>query len=142
MGRGPDGERLRAAAAELSNLVVDDWVWDLGNHLRAADVFVLPSNHEGLGSVVLDAMAAGLPVVSTRIPGPTDVVEHETNGLLVAPGDAVDLAAGLKRLADDELLRARLAARAVRTAEDFTAERMAERYLRIYGEVLERRRNR
>jgi phosphatidyl-myo-inositol alpha-mannosyltransferase len=88
---------------------------------RACDVFVGPSlGGESFGVVLLEPMAAGLPVIASRIPGYDEVVEDGSTGLLVPPGDGRALAAGVARLLEDPSLAARLAAAA--------RERVASRY--------------
>lgn len=72
------------------------------------DVFALPSTGEGFGFVFLEAMAFGKPVIGAAAGGVTDIIEHERNGLLVAPGNIDDLAAALEKLLASESLRAQL----------------------------------
>lgn len=76
--------------------------------LDAADIVVLPSYFEGLPVCILEGMAQGIPVVSTRVGGIPDVVDNERTGLLVEPGDVAALAQSLIRLLQDETLRDRL----------------------------------
>ena len=78
----------------------------------AADVFVLPTLADTLGVVLIEALAAGLPVVTTRVGGLTDVVGHGVTGLLTEPGDIAGLTEALGRLAADRELRLRLGAAA------------------------------
>jgi glycosyltransferase involved in cell wall biosynthesis len=80
--------------------------------LGRAHVLVLPSHAEGLPMSVLESFSAGVPVVSTPAGGLAEVVRHEENGLLIAPGDVAGLVDALVRLHDDEPLRARLASAA------------------------------
>lgn len=84
---------------------------------EAMDVFVLNSRREGLPNVLLEAMAMEVPVVATRVAGVPDLIDHETDGLLVEPGDEDGLTAALTRLLGDAELRRRLAAAARRTIE-------------------------
>ena len=81
---------------------------DVPQLLAAADVFVLPSTSEGLPVSVLEAMAAGLPVVASRVGGVPEQVSDGKTGLLVEPGDPNELAAALHRLTVDPSLRRRL----------------------------------
>ena len=83
---------------------------DLGGWYRAADAFAFPSVKEGFGLVVLEALAAGLPVVASDIPVFAEYLEDGRSALLVPPGDAGALAGALDRLAGDPRLRRRLAA--------------------------------
>ncbi|MGE0865659.1 MAG: glycosyltransferase family 4 protein [Vicinamibacterales bacterium] len=111
------------------------------DYFRAADVFVMPSIREGLPIVLLEAMACGLPVVASRLPGSTDtMIEPETNGLLVTAGDVAGFAAALTRLLSNPGEAARLGAAARQTVEArYTIERVAEQWLDAYQEVLSRR---
>ncbi len=90
--------------------------------LATADAVVVPSvvdragNVDGLPNVLLEALAAGRPLVATRVAGIPDVVEHDVNGLLVPPGDAAALAAALGRLMREEATRERLSRQARQTA--------------------------
>jgi glycosyltransferase involved in cell wall biosynthesis len=76
--------------------------------MQSADVFCLPSFAEGVPTVVMEAMASGLPVVATYVGGVPELVEPGTSGLLVAPGRSDLLAGALARLAGDAELRGRL----------------------------------
>jgi glycosyltransferase involved in cell wall biosynthesis len=109
---------------------------DVPDLLAASDVFVLPSLYEGLPISVLEAMAAERPVVATAIGGTDEVVTDGESGLLVPPANANAIASALRRLLDDEGLRARLAAagRAVVTT-DFSADEMVRRVTELYGQL-------
>lgn len=84
----------------------------LGAIYRAHDVFCSPARSETFGLVIAEALVSGVPVVATHVGGIPTLVAHEHNGLLVPPEDAQALADALRRLANDEALRARLAANA------------------------------
>lgn len=98
----------RAAAALGRRLVRLGYRHDVPRVLAAADLFCLPSHFEGLPMSVIEAMLTGLPVVSTDIRGPREMVVPEETGLLVPPMQAAPLGAALARLAADPGLRARL----------------------------------
>ena len=105
--------------------------------LRAADLFVLPSLWEGLSIALLEAMAAGLPVVATRVSGTDQVLRHGESGLVVEPRDEDALAKALQAVLDDPALACALGARARATVEEeHSAERAARAYLELYKEVL------
>lgn len=82
----------------------------LPKYMAAADVFVLPSVTEGLGVVLLEAMASGVPVIGSNVAGIRDVIDHGYNGLLVEAGDTGALSTAIIRLLFDESLRRRLSA--------------------------------
>jgi glycosyltransferase involved in cell wall biosynthesis len=131
---------IEAAARQADMLGIDDAVrfpgW-LGADekrawLRRAGVFVLPSHAEGLPMSLLEAMAAGLPVVASAVGGIPDVVQHGVNGLLVAPGDEVDLLRALRRMLRDPRRAATLGAAARETVR---ARHAPEQVLARLGEI-------
>ncbi|HKY60396.1 MAG TPA: glycosyltransferase [Gemmatimonadota bacterium] len=107
--------------------------------LPQADVFVMTSRTEGLGTSILDAMAAGVPVVSTAAGGIPEMIDHERSGLLVPPGDAVALAAAVVRVLDDRALARRLAEAAAVKVRDFDVRRTIGRTEELYRQLLANR---
>ena len=87
------------------------------------DILLFPSLMEGLPTVVLEAMASGMPVITTETCGMPDVVEHEYNGLLLPPADAAAIEAAVARLASSVELRQKLGAAARETMKRYTWER-------------------
>lgn len=140
VGSGEEESMLRAEARGAgveSSVTFPGFQSDVSHWLAAFDVYVQPSVMEGMGTSVLDALAAGKPVVATRVGGIPEIVEDGETGLLVPPSNPDALATAVLRLIDDANLAARLAssgARRVRAA--FTADRMAEATLAVYREVL------
>ena len=102
---------------------------------RAADAFVFPSVKEGFGLVVLEAMAAGLPVVASDIEVFREFL-HDGEALLPAAGDAAALAAAMRVVVTDAAERSRLAAAGPRVAQRFTWERTARQHLAFYERIL------
>ncbi|HEU4929309.1 MAG TPA: glycosyltransferase family 4 protein [Candidatus Krumholzibacteria bacterium] len=145
-GAGPDADPARDLAARLG---VTERVVFLGRcsseHVErvmaAGDVLVLPSAVEGLPYVILEAMACGKPVVSSRVFGiPEAVMEGET-GLLVAPDDVAGLAEALRMLAADPALRERMGrAGRDRFERHFTLERQIRAMSSLYRELVTGRR--
>jgi glycosyltransferase involved in cell wall biosynthesis len=108
--------------------------------LKAADVFVFPSRTEGLPNALLEAMAAGCPVVTTDVPGCRDLIAHERSGLVVPYGDTRLLADAIRRLLRERDLAARLGQQATRVVEtdwhiDLTHDAYASLYQEIRGET-------
>jgi glycosyltransferase involved in cell wall biosynthesis len=142
VGDDPFGDGKRRAEDVAQELRLGERVLftgirrDVPDLLAIADGFVMASRWEGLGLVFLEAMAASLPVVATRVSAVPEVVVDGETGLLVPVDDADALAAALARLADDAELRRRLgAAGAPRVRERFGLERMVEETLSVYREV-------
>ena len=88
--------------------------------LRHIDLLVLATRYEELPSVLIEAMAAGLPVIASRVGGIPALVDHDVNGLLVPPGDPAALAAAISRVLTKPGTAARLAAAARQTAQRYT----------------------
>jgi glycosyltransferase involved in cell wall biosynthesis len=102
--------------------------------LARAAAFVLPSHAEGLPMSLLEAMAAGVPVVASAVGGIPDVVKHGVNGLLVAPRDSIDLLRALRRLLREPALAARLGAAGRETVRArFSPEEVLERLDGVYA---------
>jgi len=133
------GQPFRDQARDLGleQLVdfVDEVPWgELPGYMQQADVFVLPSFSEGLPLVLLEAMACGLPVVSTRCGGPQEVVE-DAIGELVAVGDAADLERGIGAVLDGYGTYDRAAIRDC-ARQRYAYPRVAERIRAVYDEVI------
>ncbi len=134
-----DGSRLEALRARVGALGLGSAVRFLGRLddvapvLAAADVLVMPSRQEGLGVAALEAMAAGLPVIASRVGGLPEAVVDGDTGLLVPPENAPALADAIVRLADDRpRARALGAAGAARVQARFSMAAMAEGTLAVY----------
>ena len=141
VGDGPDRalvERLAAAGPAADRTTLAGFVEHgrVPAVLASLDVLVLPSAYEEMGSVLTEAMAAGLPVVASDVGGIPEVVRHGETGLLVPPGDVDALAAALDLLAGDPRLRARLAAGARARSADYGWPALASRVAGVYDRVL------
>lgn len=111
---------------------------DVPNLLANAEIFVLSSRKEGLPRTIIEAMLAGLPVVATRVGGVPELVEDNTTGFLVPPGNSEALAAALQRLIKDPGLRRAMGEAGRKKALlEFTLDRMLKQTLRVYEEVLQ-----
>jgi glycosyltransferase involved in cell wall biosynthesis len=108
---------------------------ELQDLYRNADVFVLPSEREGMPLVLLEAMAMGLPVVATDIPGNRDVIAHGTNGILVPPNDAPALRMALKSITADPSRYQGMSAESRRIASRYSWAKIGARFERLYAEA-------
>lgn len=141
-GEGEEREKLETLAKELC---VDNVVHFLGNRddmpsvMAAMDVFVLSSLNEGFGRVIVEAMAAGVPVVATGVGGVPEVVEDGATGMLVPPRDPVRMAETVMTILDDEELRNRLRENGRIRAWAFDTRVMVDSYEEIYEELLRKR---
>ena len=135
-----EGEKLRALAVELG---VADRVQFVGEVAEAAsfyrtlDLFVLSSSEEGMPNVVLEAMASGLPVVTTRVGGIRALIRSGMQGIVVKVGDEEGLADAIRSLLADPAARAELGNAALRRIRSrFSSAIMAGRYSELYNKLL------
>ena len=136
-GDGPQSHELRAAHTderiEWLGRIDDD---EKASRLRAADVYCAPSLHgESFGIVLLEAMAAGTPVVASDIPGYARVGRQAREALLVPPGDPKALGAAITRILGDSTVAASLVEGGRTRADELSMDRLSERYLEIYERV-------
>jgi glycosyltransferase involved in cell wall biosynthesis len=104
--------------------------------LSSADVFVLSSRWEGFGNVIIEAMACGVPVISTDCPyGPNEIITHGVNGLLVPVGDVQAMAEAIVTLLRDRALRTSLAEAGRKRAQDFSVDKMVAEYEKVFERV-------
>jgi len=131
------GELLQELKALASELGIEDSVHFLGHIpnaaelLKAFDLFVLPSLKEGLPYVIIEAQAAGLPVVASSVGGIPEIVSDES-AILVKPGDVKELSRALEMLVRDAQLRSVLSQGARKRADLFSQERMFEQTKSVY----------
>jgi L-malate glycosyltransferase len=142
VGGGTERDRLMAYAGERG--VADAFTFhghceDVPARIAAGDIAVLPSLSEAFPNAVLEAMAAGVPVVASAVGGILEVVEDERTGLLVPPGDATALARALERLLQDDRLGTQLAKAGRQTVElRYSFERMIASLDELYTTELAR----
>jgi glycosyltransferase involved in cell wall biosynthesis len=142
VGSGPRAEEVRHSAAELG--ISDRVVWagfryDIATVMSAFDIFALTSIYEGLGLVLLEAMASALPVVATRAGAIPEVVADGETGVLVAPGRPNELAAAFHDLSDNRRRAQFGAAGRARVMREFTLEKMYRETDALYGRCIRRR---
>jgi glycosyltransferase involved in cell wall biosynthesis len=136
VGSGRDEAELRAQAADLSNLAFAGEVGNVGDYLRAFDLLLYPSRHEGLGSTILDAFEFGLPVVATRVGGIPEILDDAENGFLVEVNDIEGIVSALEKLISDPDLARRIQANNREKAHAYSADAMSEKYVNIYRCIL------
>jgi len=135
VGEGPEKPEIDRLANELEVRVVSPGAIGLeANAYSSCDLYVTASSKEGLPLAPLEAMASGLAVVATDVPGHRDVVDHETTGLLVAPeAGAVALATAIESLLDDPERRRRMGqAGRARVLREFTLQTMVAKTAEVY----------
>jgi glycosyltransferase involved in cell wall biosynthesis len=139
-GEGPLRRELEQLAKKLG---VSDrvrflgWRTDRAALLRASDICVLPSRYEPFGTVILEAWAAGTPLVACRSAGPSAHIDDGVNGLLVPIDDPQALGEALRKVLDDENLRRRLVAQGYATyIRGYTREAVTQQWLNYYKQLV------
>lgn len=137
-GDGPDSEQLRVQVAgdvriEWLGQISDD---EKARRMRAADVFCAPSlRGESFGIVLLEAMAAGTPIVASDLPGYSNVARAGADAILVSPGDANSLAGALRSVLSDPQNAEKLVTSGKQRAREFSMEHLAQCYVDLYERV-------
>jgi glycosyltransferase involved in cell wall biosynthesis len=141
VGAGPERETLMQLARSLG---LGELVVFAGSHANvaplyaAADVFALPSLTEGSSNVLLEAMAASVPIVATKAGGNPEIILHDETGLLVPINDPRSLAGAIARLLAEPELASRFAEAAfARARHEFSVEEYRRRLVSFYTEALE-----
>jgi phosphatidylinositol alpha-mannosyltransferase len=140
-GEGPETDALKARFAGDARV---EWLGTIGetekiSRLRGADVFCAPSLHgESFGIVLLEAMAAGTPVVACDIPGYANVARHGSDAVLVSPGDTKMLAEAIRKVLTEPRRRDALIESGRKRADNFSMARLASLYLERYERLMAR----
>jgi glycosyltransferase involved in cell wall biosynthesis len=145
VGQGPLADDVRRWHAELGlagRVHILGYRTDTADLLAASDVFVLGSTHEGYPVALMEAFAAGKPVVATAVGGVRDALESGEAGVLVPARDPEALAKAILRVAADPVARARMADASLRASAQFDIRRAVERQCEVYEELAARRRAR
>lgn len=140
-GSGPEEARLKTLADELH--IIDRVTFtgrvevaDMAALYRVASVVLNPSRVDNMPNSVLEALAAGVPVVSTRVGGVPCIVEHERTALLIEPGAPAEMAAALLRVLTQPGLHARLREAGLDAAQQYTWARVRPCLLKVYQEAI------
>ncbi len=140
IGDGEERSMLETLAADLgiqNNVTFVKWVEDIGPYLRSADIFVLPSQIEGISNSLLEAMSAGLPCIATRVGGSRETLGDGNNfGLLIEPDNVDQLVEAIVRLGSDHQEALRLGACArQRILDHYDLSIVGSGYYRLYEEI-------
>jgi glycosyltransferase involved in cell wall biosynthesis len=143
VGQGDDEVELRSLADSLGldgRVIFLGWRPDVEEVLACLDLLVLPSLNEGMGRVLVEAMAAGLPIVASEVGGIPDLVTNGENGLLVPPAAVPELASAICELLQDKARRTRMGEVGRRISRQYSTEAMVDQISSLYEIQLNRRR--
>lgn len=108
-------------------------VTDLYDRIKSATLFVLSSDYEGMPNALIEAMCMGLPCISTKVSGATDLIQNEKNGILVSVGNEKELAEAMEKLLSDDKKRKMLAEEAIKLSDRLLPDKILEQWLEIVG---------
>ena len=138
-GEGPLREELHAKIKELN---LDNCVSlpgisnNIHEDIADAEIFVLPSNYEGLSNALMEAMLMGLPSISTNCAGSDEIIDNYKNGLLVPIGDENEMFNAIEKLINDKNLRKIISKNAIKSMERYKEENIAEMWDNIINTIL------
>lgn len=142
VGKGDMEQALKQQAMKMgvsNKIKYLGWRDDVHEIIPVFDLFALPSLNEGMGRVLVEAMAAGKPVVASNVGGIPDLVHHRQNGFLVEPSDVNGLSAAIEKLLADENLRREMGKRGQAMAHNFSAGKMVDKIDALYTSLLHRK---
>lgn len=137
-----DGELRKEIEELVESLKIKDKVTfrgirkEIPNELKDADIFILTSNWEGIPLSIIEAMASGLSIISTKAGGVADIIEDNKTGLLVNIGDKVGLSKAIIRISKDEKLRQKMAKEALKEAEKYDIRIKVKEYEELYKQCI------
>jgi len=135
IGDGPEKDALAEKARAFSVAVSFEGKRDRSfiiSALQKADIFVLPSQNEGMSNSVLEAMACGLPIVATDTGGTKELISEGENGMIVPVGEVASLKVALLSLCNDKKLREKMGNASRSRAEKMSWQKMAKEYKKLY----------
>jgi glycosyltransferase involved in cell wall biosynthesis len=135
IGDGADESTLKQKARGLTNIEFVGFKSNIGDYLRALDIFLFPSLQEGLGSTLLDAMEASLPIVAAEVGGIPDLIRHKENGLLVPPQDALAIANAILELVGNRPLARNLGEQGNVEVALYSPAIISQRYMEVYKTI-------
>lgn len=138
-GEGPQRPTLEKLIKKLSldnKVVLTGQQENIPYLMKSADMFVLPSDKEAFGLVLLEAMTTGLPIIASNVGGIPDIIKNNKNGILVNPGNADELSEKMIKLITNKALREKLAYVGHHDVKEFDAEIMAKKTAQIYNHVM------
>lgn len=135
LGDGKDMQEIQALASELRNISFEGKQSNMGDWFSAADLLIHPSYTEGLGSVILEAMQSGLPVIASNTGGIPDIISDQKNGLLIEPGNAQQLADSISTLYNNQPDRERYIEAGYATLAHFDIGHTSKLYGEIYTKM-------
>ena len=132
LGVGKDEKKYKEMSKNQNNVFFEGFVENVGDYISIFDIFVFPSLHEGLGSILIDVMNFKKPIIATKVGGIPDIITNIENGILIKPKSKIEIIQAIKTLKNDLELKKSLAMNGYNFSKRFTKENMAREYLKLY----------
>ena len=140
VGDGPERSKLEKLIIDNNqqkNIYFLGWQNNPFNYLKRSDLFVLTSNSEGFGNVIIEAMACGTPVISTDCEfGPNEIIQNNVNGILVPVNDKLELSKAMSKVLSNESYAKKLSSQGKQRVLDFSSDKIAAQYEKLIDDVL------
>ncbi|HIK77409.1 MAG TPA: glycosyltransferase family 1 protein [Gammaproteobacteria bacterium] len=136
VGSGKDMGHFKQLTEDLNNIEFVGQKENVGDYLAAFDLFIFPSRHEGLGSILLDAMDFGLPIIASNVGGIPEIIKNEVNGILVDLNSLDDYYNALKSLFSDTKMRSQMQQSNTEKGKSFSVKTMTDQYIKLYNQIL------
>ncbi|MEO1928782.1 MAG: glycosyltransferase family 4 protein, partial [Gammaproteobacteria bacterium] len=136
VGSGKDMGHFKQLTQDLNNIEFVGQKENVGDYLAAFDLFIFPSRHEGLGSILLDAMDFGLPIIASNVGGIPEIIKNEVNGILVDLNSLDDYYNALKSLFSDTKMRSQMQQSNTEKGKSFSVKTMTDQYIKLYNQIL------
>ena len=137
LGRGEDEKKFKQQAKGLNNITFEGFVNNVNDYINCFDLFVFPSRHEGLGSILFDVMQLNVPIIATEVGGIPDIIQHNKNGILIPPADANAIEKSILEIYEHPEKREALTFQANSVVKNFSPEYMANRYIDLYTRYIQ-----
>ena len=135
LGRGDDELWLKEQTKDMTNITFEGFVQNVGDYIKAFDMFVFPSLNEGLGSILFDVIQGGVPIAASNVGGIVDIIQHNKNGILFEVKNSQAIFEVIQRLYNSKDLREKLSFEAYKSIENFSCEVMTNRYINMYKSI-------
>lgn len=133
LGKGIDELKYKEQVKDLDNVFFEGFVENVGDYIQCFDIFVYPSLHEGLGSILFDVMQSNVAIIASDIGGIPDIIDNNKNGLLVGIKNSEKLYEKILKLYEDKGLRDSLSSRAFSNIDKYSYKEMTNKYIEIYN---------
>ena len=136
LGKGRDEQNYKEQSKDLKNITFEGFVSNVSDYINIFDLFVFPSLHEGLGSILFDIMQSKVPIIATNSGGIPDIIEDNKNGILVPIKNSDAIYEAIIRLYNDKQLREKLSLNGYNNIDNYSYKTMTNKYENIYNEIL------